>query len=88
MVLRHRSRTAAPALASSDDLFNGPDPACIADAIKAFAETRGPTRTSPFRSAMSMLTFHINRAGDALPPERRRVLEAAKAELRRAFGRA
>jgi hypothetical protein len=37
---------------------------------------------------MSMLTFYINRAGDTLPETRRQVLEAAKDELRAAFGRA
>lgn len=36
---------------------------------------------------MSMLTFYINRAGKNLPPERRKVLEQAKDELRRAYGR-
>ncbi|GGE92335.1 DUF3175 domain-containing protein [Sphingomonas prati] len=88
MVLRHWSRSAAlPGPAPSEDLFLGPDPKRIASAVKAFAETRGGLRTSPFRSAMSMLTFHINRAGDALSPERRRILEAAKDELRKAFGR-
>lgn len=37
---------------------------------------------SPFRSAMSMLTFFINRAGKNLPAKRKRVLEQAKDELR------
>jgi hypothetical protein len=36
---------------------------------------------------MSMLNFHINRSGHALTAERRAVLERAKVELRRAFGR-
>ncbi|WP_076068061.1 DUF3175 domain-containing protein [Sphingomonas montana] len=87
MVLRHWSRTAAaPGPVPSDDLFHDADPKRIAEAVKAFAEARGRTTTSPFRSAMSMLSFHINRAGSALTPERRRILEAAKDELRRAFG--
>ena len=34
-------------------------------------------------SAMSMLTFYINRAGSGLSDERREVLERAKDELRR-----
>ena len=88
MVLRHWSRTAAtPGPVPSEDLFLGADPKRIAVALKAFAESRGRTTASPFRSAMSMLTFHINRAGDALSPDRRRILEAAKVELRRAFDR-
>jgi hypothetical protein len=36
---------------------------------------------------MSMLNFHINRSGKSLSPERRRVLDRAKQELRAAFGR-
>ena len=89
MVLRHWSRTAiAPGPPPADDLFLGPDPKRIAVALKDFAETRGRTKASPFRSAMSMLTFHINRMGDALSPERRHILEAAKDELRKAFDKA
>lgn len=45
-------------------------------------------KSSPFRSAMSMLTFYLNRAGKNLPAARRRTLERAKRELRKAFGRA
>lgn len=45
-------------------------------------------RTSaPFRSAMSMLNFHINRSGRGLSAQRREILERAKGELRRLFGR-
>jgi len=44
-------------------------------------------KASPFQSALSMLTFYINRAGRTLPPGRRRVLEGAKQELRTAFSR-
>jgi Protein of unknown function (DUF3175) len=44
-------------------------------------------KSSPFRSAMSMLTFYISRAGTNLPTSRKRVLEAAKTELRRLFRR-
>jgi hypothetical protein len=36
---------------------------------------------------MSMLTFYINRAGKNLSDERKRVLERAKNELRKEFGR-
>jgi len=42
---------------------------------------------SPFRSAMSMLNFEINRAGKGMTAERRRVLNQAKVELRKAFHR-
>ena len=42
-------------------------------------------RPAPYRSAMSMLTFYINRGGAGLPASRRKTLEAAKGELRRLF---
>lgn len=90
MVLRHWSRRAASSAAptADPDLFADADPKRIAEAVKRAADARSGGRTSAFRSAMSMLSFHINRAGDALSPDRRRILEAAKDELRRAFGKA
>ena len=62
-------------------------PARIAASLKRSAERSRRRKSSPFRSAMSMLTFYINRAGRGLPPARRRLLEQAKRELRRQFGR-
>jgi hypothetical protein len=59
----------------------------IAQSLKRSAERSRRRKTTPFRSAMSMLTFYINRAGKSLSEKRRRTLEAAKAKLRRAFGR-
>lgn len=59
----------------------------IADSLKHSAESSHRRKSSPFRSAMSMLTFYINRAGKNLPADRKKVLEDAKDELRRAFGR-
>jgi len=44
-------------------------------------------KSAPFRSAMSMLTFYVNRAGKKLPADRRRALMRAKQELRRLYGR-
>ena len=44
-------------------------------------------RRAPYQSALSMLTFYINRAGRDLPSTRKRVLQRAKSELREAFGR-
>lgn len=44
-------------------------------------------KADPYRSALSMLTFYINRAGKNLPARRRRTLDAAKHKLREAFGR-
>lgn len=59
----------------------------IAESLKRSAEASGRRKSSPFRSAMSMLTFYINRAGRNLPPERKQTLESAKGKLRELFGR-
>ncbi len=59
----------------------------IAQSLKRSAETSDRRKSSAFRSAMSMLTFYINRAGRNLSPERKRTLEAAKGRLRALFGR-
>jgi hypothetical protein len=59
----------------------------IAASLKRSAEHSKRRKAEPYRSAMSMLTFYINRAGKDLPAERRRTLERAKAELRKQFGR-
>jgi translation initiation factor 2 alpha subunit (eIF-2alpha) len=70
------------------DVFPKDEPKAIALSLKRSTEHSRRRKTEPFRSAMSMLTFYISRAGDALPAGRREVLEAAKDELRTAFGRA
>jgi hypothetical protein len=62
-------------------------PTGIAQSLKRSAEHSKRRKSSPYRSAMSMLTFYINRAGKKLSPARRRKLEAAKDKLRKAFGR-
>lgn len=64
------------------------DPAEIAKSLKRSAERSKRRKGTRFQSAMSMLTFYINRAGDTLPAQQRRTLEAAKEELRKAFKRA
>jgi hypothetical protein len=69
------------------DVFTRDDPAAIAASLKRSAEHSHRRRTTPFRSAMSMLTFYINRAGKELPADRRKTLEAAKDELRKVFGK-
>ena len=68
-------------------VFEADDPKVIAASLKRSAEASKRRKSSPFRSAMSMLTFYINRAGRNLTAERRRTLEAAKDALRAAFGR-
>jgi hypothetical protein len=69
------------------DVFTLADPREIAASLKLSAQRSRRRKSEPYRSAMSMLTFYINRAGANLPAKRRRVLERAKAELRKAFGR-
>lgn len=59
----------------------------IARSLKRSAERSRRRKGTPYQSAMSMLTFYINRAGRVLPATRRRTLERAKQELRRLFGR-
>jgi hypothetical protein len=68
-------------------VFTWNDPARIARSLKRSAEASTRRKGTPYQSAMSMLTFYINRAGAHLPQKRRRVLERAKAALREAFGR-
>ena len=68
-------------------VFTQDDPAAIAASLKRSAEHSHRRKGTPFQSAMSMLTFYINRAGDGLDARQRKVLEAAKDELRKAFGR-
>ena len=65
--------------------FAQDDPKAIARDLKRDAERSHRRKSSPYRSAMSMLTFFINRAGRNLPARRKKILEQAKDELRRAF---
>lgn len=69
------------------DVFTLDDPRRIAASLKRSAEQSHRRKATPFRSAMSMLTFYINRAGKDLDAHQRRVLEQAKDELRTAFGK-
>src|SRR5260370_39082203 len=69
------------------EVFSQDDPRSIARSLKQSAERSRRRKSDPFRSAMSMLTFYINRAGNKLPRKRRARLEAAKEELRELFGK-
>jgi hypothetical protein len=69
------------------DVFSSRDPKRIARSLKRSAKASRRRKTSAFRSAMSMLTFYVNRAGKNLPSGRRRTLQKAKEELRVVFGR-
>jgi hypothetical protein len=68
-------------------VFTRRSPRAIAASLKRSALQSRRRKTEPFRSAMSMLNFHINRSGRGLTPARRDILERAKVELRRLFGR-
>jgi hypothetical protein len=68
-------------------VFESHDPKHIATSWKESAEASKRRKATPFRSAMSMLTFFINRAGKNLPASQKRVLQKAKSELRKTFGR-
>lgn len=70
---------------SDDDGFQNEDPASIARLLKRTAERTHKKRTTPYRSAMSMLVFYINRSGRNLPARQLKVLEEAKEELRVLF---
>jgi len=68
-------------------VFKLRDPKRIAASLKRSAERSRRRKASPYRSALSMLTFYINRAGKNLPASRRKTLQRAKIELRKQFGR-
>ena len=68
-------------------VFTLDDPKKIARSLKRSAELSHRRKADPYRSALSMLTFYINRAGTNLPAARKRTLERAKEELKKLFGR-
>jgi len=68
-------------------VFKGNDPKKIAQSLKRSAKHSHRRKASPFQSAMSMLNFYINRGGDNLSASKKKTLEDAKDELRKAFGR-
>jgi hypothetical protein len=69
------------------DIFKSGDPDKIAQSLKESAEKSDRRKSSPFRSAMSMLTFYENRAGKNLESNHKEVLEKAKDKLRELFGK-
>ena len=71
-----------------EGVFAGHDPHKIALSLKHSAESSDRRKSSPFQSAMSMLTFYINRAGHNLPKSQLKVLDDAKDELRKLFDKA
>lgn len=75
------------ALTLEEGVFTQRDPRRIALSLKRSAERSKRRKADPYRSAMSMLTFYVNRGGRNLPVTRKRVLERAKDELRKLYGR-
>ena len=73
------------ALQLEEGIFTWDEPRKIAESLERSAEASLRRKGTPFQSAMSMLNFYINRAGKNLKPERRRILEQAKIELRNLF---
>ena len=76
------------ALDLEKDIFATGNPEQIAKSLKRSAERSRRRKSTPYRSAMSMLTFYANRAGKNLSVRQRKKLEAAKDKLREIFGRA
>jgi hypothetical protein len=75
------------ALDLKEGVFTWKNPGRIARSLKASADASKQRKAPAFRSAMSMLVFYINRAGSNLSDEQKRILERAKYELRRLYGR-
>lgn len=76
------------ALDLEEGVFTWDDPKKIAASLKRSAESSTRRKAEPYRSALSMLVFYINRAGKNLPAARKRTLEQAKRELKKQFHRA
>ncbi|HUD95331.1 DUF3175 domain-containing protein [Sphingobium sp.] len=75
------------ALDLDEGVFKQDDPKAIALSLKRSAEHSHRRKGTPLQSAMGMLTFYINRAGDNLSARQRHILEKAKDELRAAFSK-
>jgi len=68
-------------------VFTFGEPRRIAESLKRSAEASTRRKAAPFRSAMSILVFYINRAGRQLDAAQSARLEQAKDELRALYGR-
>lgn len=73
------------ALDLEEGVFTWSNPKKIAASLKKSAQESVRRKGTPFQSAMSMLNFYINRAGKNLKPERRKILEQAKIEVRKLY---
>jgi hypothetical protein len=92
-MLRRINRWSGRVTATSNALdldakvFSLTSPRAIASSLKRSADRSTRRKGTPLQSAMSMLNFYINRAGKNLPASRKRILNAAKPELRRLYAR-
>ncbi|QYM78448.1 DUF3175 domain-containing protein [Horticoccus luteus] len=75
------------AMTLEKDIFKSNDPKKIARSVKRSSEHSHRRKTNPYRSAVSMISFFENRAGSNLSASKRRTLQAAKQELKKAFHR-
>ncbi len=75
------------ALDLEEGVFTWKDPKKIALSLKHSADISKRRKSTPFRSAMSMLVFYINRAGKNLDESQENILQQAKDELRKLYGR-
>jgi hypothetical protein len=75
------------ALDLESKVFTSTNPRRIALSLKRSAKASRRRKGTPYQSAMSMLSFYINRAGTSLSAKQKKTLERAKPELRKAFGR-
>lgn len=75
------------ALDLEQGVFTWKDPKKIARSLKKSADQSLRRKAAPFRSAMSMLVFYINRAGKNLDPKQKQILEQAKDQLRKLYGK-
>jgi len=76
------------ALTLEEGVFKKDSPRAIALSLKRSADESNRRKSAPFRSAMSMLVFYVNRAGKGLSKTRKKKLEQAKDELRKLYGKA
>jgi len=79
--------THSNALDLDQGVFALSSPAAIAASLKRSADRSTRRKSTPYQSAMSMLNFYINRAGKNLPEKRLQLLEKAKNELRKLYGK-
>lgn len=83
----HQVMARSDALDLEKGVFSLDSPAGIARSLKRSADRSRRRKASPFQSAMSMLNFYINRGGKNLPGRRKKLLNEAKGELRRLYGK-